>query len=219
MNRCSKCDMIVNTSSGICPLCNSKLEDKTNRSIFPNVKPNYKGHNLLIKITLLISLWSIIITSLINYLVNKELSWSIFVSLGILSFWLTFIRAIKKRKDFMILLFTEISSLIILAILWDINTGFHKWSLIFVLPFLCICYTFVFLIFRIFTNKIRKDYIMLTYLNCLIGIIPLYFILTKKFKILLPSYISVCVSILGLIFLFIFNHKTIGNEMERRLHI
>ena len=117
------------------------------------------------------------------------------------------------------ILFAEIIAIIILSILWDLSTGFHKWSLTYCLPFLCIAYTITFLIIRIFTKYHNKEYILYTYLNSLIGIFPLYFILKDNLNTLWPSYISVLTSIFALIFLFIFNHHTLETEIERRLHI
>lgn len=155
----------------------------------------------------------------INYTINRKLSWSLFVILGIITFWLTIYNGIKKRHNFFNLLITEIISLIILSILWDYYTGFYKWSLIFVMPFICTIYTITFLVIRIFTNKSTKDFILYTYINSLIGATPLYFILTNKFKILWPSYVSVSTSIFALIFLIIFNQNTLENEIEKRLHI
>lgn len=219
MNKCPKCDMNIHTDNLECPLCGTELSNFHSNNIFPNIKSKYKNHQLLIKLSFFISLLGAIICLLINYTLTSELTWSIFVILGITSFWLTFIIGIKKRKKFMTLLLFEILSLIALSILWDLNTGFHKWSIVYVFPFLCISYTITFLILRIFTNKIDKDIIIYSYLNSLIGLTPLYFILTHKFKTLWPSITSVSLSILALIFLFIFNHRTLESEIERRLHI
>ncbi len=219
MNKCPKCDIVLKTNNNICPLCHNKIELKEKDSIYPEIKTTYRHYNLLIKISLLITLCGIIFSLLINYWVSNEISWSIFVVLGILSFWLTFSTGINRKHGFMRILFAEILSIMILSIIWDLLTGFHKWSLMFVLPLLCIAYTITFLIIRIFTRHTRKEYILYTYLNSLIGLIPLYFILENKLSILWPSYISVSTSIFALIFLFIFNHHTLETEIERRLHI
>ncbi len=219
MNKCPKCDITLKTNNNTCPLCHNKIDLKEKNSIYPEIKNTYRNHNLLIKISLFITFCGIIFSLLINYWINKEISWSIFVVLGILSFWLTFNTGINRKHGFMRILFAEILSIIILSIIWDLITGFHEWSITYVLPFLCIAYTITFLIIRIFTRYTRKEYILYTYLNSLIGLIPLYFILKNKLNTLWPSYISVCVSIFALIFLFIFNHHTLETEIERRLHI
>ena len=219
MNKCSKCDVILKTSSNICPLCHNKINLKEKNSIYPEIKTAYHQHHILAKLSLFITMCGIIFSLLINYWVNNEISWSIFVILGILSFWLTFSTGINRKHGFMRILFAEIISIITLSIIWDFITGFHKWSLMFVLPLICIAYTITFLIIRIFTSYTKKEYILYTYLNSLIGLIPLYFILENKLSILWPSYISVSTSIFALIFLFIFNHHTLEAEIERRLHI
>ena len=210
--------MILKTNSNVCPLCHNKIDLKQKDSIYPELK-TYSNYNLLIRLSLFITICGIIFSLLINYWVNKEISWSVFVILGILSFWLTFSTGINRKHNFMRILFTEILSIMILSIIWDLLTGFHKWSLMFVLPLLCIAYTITFLIIRIFTRQTRKEYILYIYLNSLIGLIPLYFIIVNKLSILIPSYISVSISIFALIFLFIFNQRTLEDEIERRLHI
>ena len=173
----------------------------------------------MIKISLFISLCGIIFSLLINYWVNNQISWSPFVILGILSFWLTFSMGINSKHGFMRILFAEIISIMVLSIIWDLLTGFHKWSITYCLPFLCISYTITFLIIRIFTRHTRREYILYTYLNSLIGLLPLYFIIKNNLNTLWPSYVSVSTSILALIFLFIFNYYTLGTEIERRMHV
>lgn len=219
MSRCPKCEMNLKTNSTVCPLCHNKINLEAKNSIYPIVKNIYRAHDLLMKISLFTSICGIIFSLLINYWVNNEISWSIFVILGIISFWLTFSMGMNNKQGFMKILFGEIISIIVLSIIWDLSTGFHKWSLTYCLPFLCISYTITFLIIRIFTRYTKKEYILYTYLNSLIGLFPLYFILRDTLNTLWPSYISVSTSIFALIFLFIFNHHTLETEMKRRLHI
>lgn len=218
MNNCPKCGINLKTRTNRCPLCHNKIEINNDYSIYPKIRPRYRFPILLKRILLLTSLCGIIFSLIINYLISKKLSWSIFVILGIASFLITFSLGMKKRHSFTKLLFAEVISIITLSITWDYFTGFHKWSLIYVLPLICISYTLTFLIFRIFTN-INKDFVIYTYLNSLIGLIPLYFIIKRNINPLWPSYVSAFTSIFALLFLLVFNHHTIENELERRLHI
>ena len=219
MNKCPKCDVDIITNTNICPLCHNKIVLKEKNSIYPKVNTKYHSHELLIKILLFTTICGIIFSLLINYWVSKEISWSIFVILGIISYWLTFSMGMNHHHEFMRILFAEIISIIILSIIWDLLTGFHKWSLTYVLPFLCIAYQVIFLIMRIFTRYAKKEYILYTYLNSFIGLTPLYFIVGNKLNPIWPSYVSVSFSILSLIFLIIFNHHALETEIERRLHI
>ena len=67
------------------------------------------------------------------------------------------------------------------------------------------------------TNGI-KEYIIYTYLNCLIGIIPLIFIIRDTLKVVWPSIISVLLSVFLMTSLFIFNRKQVTQELKRRFH-
>ena len=110
MNKCPKCEMILKTNSNVCPLCHNKIDLKQKNSIYPELK-TYSNYNLLIRLSLFITICGIIFSLLINYWVNKEISWSVFVILGILSFWLTFSTGINRKHNFMRILFTEILSI------------------------------------------------------------------------------------------------------------
>lgn len=219
LNKCLKCNIVLKTNNNVCPLCHNKIILNKNNSVYPFIKTNYHKLTTIKKISALITICAIIFSLLTNYYINEKISWSIFIVLGIASFWLTFSMGINKKHSFMRILFAEITSIIILSVIWDILTGFHKWSLIFCLPFLCIAYTLIFLIIRLFTNHTKKEYILYSYLNSLIGLLPLYFIINKNLPILWPSFISVVISLFALVFLFIFNKHALESEIERRLHI
>lgn len=220
MKKCYKCNVLVNSSKPICPLCKNKLDnDKKDESVFPIIPNMYKKHKLFLKCLLFISILGSIVCMIINYLVSKEISWSWFVIAGIVSFWITFIIGIKQRNNFMTLLFVEVILVLISSIIWDYFTGWYFWSITYVLPFLCIAYISTLFFLRIFLKNIFKDHIIYIYINSLIGLVPLYFILRDKLTITWPSIACVIFSILSILALAIFNHNQMKNELERRLHI
>lgn len=219
MNKCEKCGVNLYVSNHVCPLCHNTIDLTLENSIYPKVTSRYCKTKTIMKIANFIALIGMLFSILINYLVSKELSWSIFVVLGITTFMVTFKTGINTKHHFMKTLFAEIVAIIILAFLWDKSTGFHKWSITYVLPLICISYTITFLIIRIFTHKITKEHVLYTYLNSLIGLLPLYFILKRKIVTVWPSYTSIFTSIFAIIFLFFFNKKMLENEIERRFHI
>ena len=218
--KCYKCQVDVNSDTTNCPLCQSRLEDTTqNNPIFPIVPTYYHKHKILYKILFLISLLGIITCSSINILINGEISWSLFIILGILCFWITLITTMKKSKYFMNKIFKELNLVILLAILWDYVTGWHLWSLDYVLPLTCISYTIIIVIMRIFFKYHLKDNIIYVILNCFIGFLPIIFLFFEITKQKIPSLISIFLSLLMIIILIAFNHKSLKEELERRLHI
>ena len=220
MKKCYRCNVFIKSNVSKCPLCNGGIEDELDgENIFPIIPNIYKKHKLFFKSLLFLSILGSVLCLIINYLVNKEIGWAWFVIAGIISFWITFITGIKKRNNFMTLLFVEIILILISSIVWDYFTGWHFWSITYVLPFLCIAYITILFSLRIFLKNIFKDHIIYIYINSLIGLVPLYFILRDKLTTKWPSIICVIFSIFSILLLAIFNHKQMKNELERRLHI
>ena len=117
------------------------------------------------------------------------------------------------------LLFSEVMIILIASLLWDYFTGWHLWSVTYVLPFLSIAYITTLFFLRLFVKNVFKDYVIYIYINSLIGITPLYFILKGTLNNEFPSIACVLFSICSILALAIFNHRQMKNELERRLHI
>lgn len=220
MKKCYKCNVLINSVNSTCPLCQSSIDsNEKTETIFPIIPNIYIKHNLIFKLSIFLSIFGCILCTMINYLINKEIGWSLFVIAGIISFWITFVTGIKRRHNFMRLLFAETIIVLISSILWDYFTGWYFWSITYVLPFLCIAYITILFVLRIFIKNIFKDYIIYFYVNSLIGLIPLYFILKDKLVIEWPSILCIIFSIFSILILAIFNHRQMKNEFQRRFHI
>ena len=220
MKKCYRCNVLINTKVQKCPLCSGSIEDgEIGENIFPIIPNIYMKHKLFFKLLLFLSILGSVISLIINYLVSNKISWSLFVIAGFVSFWMTFITGIKKRHNFMNLLFFEAIIILISSIIWDYFTGWHFWSITYVLPFLCIAYITILFFLRIFLKNIFKDHVIYIYINSLIGLVPLYFVLKNRLSVKWPSIACIIFSIFSILVLAIFNHKQMKNELERRLHI
>lgn len=219
MRKCLKCNVTIASNTNICPLCKTPVEFGTYEDVFPELEYNYKHHSLLLNILKGCSLLAIFISLFINFTVSRSISWAWFVIAGIITFWLTLVMALRGRKHFMKMLFGEMITIIIISILWDYFTGFHLWSINYCLPFLCTIYTISILLMRLFRQKIAKDFIFYATVNSMIGLVPGVLLIFNKVTVLWPSYISVIISIIILVFLIVFNKKQVTNELERRFHI
>lgn len=221
MKKCYKCNISLNTKGTRCPLCQSIIDTSIEcEDIFPVIENNNnRTYKLVYKILLFISIFGCITCLILNWLISKKISWSLFVIAGIISFWFTFVIGLKKRNDTIKLLFVEMILVLISSIIWDYFTGLHFWSITYVLPFISISYISALLIIRLFIKNVFKEHIIYIYINLLIGLLPLYFILKNKLTIEWPSIVCVIFSIFVILLLAIFNHKQMKDELERRLHI
>lgn len=219
MKTCYKCNVKINTNVEECPLCHNILEEKNKgENIFPTIESKYQLREILEKILKLLAISSVFISIFLNYVISKEISWSLFVVAGITSFFITLNITLKTRKNFMKLLFAEFNIILFSSILWDIFTGFYKWSLNYVLPLTCISYIVAIFIMRIFFKYYIKDYVFYIVTSCLIGLSPIILLIFNVVTVRWISYISVCISIFVIALMYVFNKKSLQKELERRLH-
>lgn len=219
MQKCLKCKVEIASTTDICPLCKTPIEKGQTSDVFPKLEYNYKNHSILLNVLKVCSIAAISICLFINFTISRSISWAWFVIAGIFSFWLTLVTALKGRKHFMKMLFAEMILIIICSILWDYFTGFNFWSINYCLPFLCSIYTIAIMIMRLFRQNLAKDFIFYATVNSMIGLVPGILIIFNKVTVLWPSYISVIISIVILVFLTVFNKRQVKNELERRFHI
>lgn len=216
---CFKCNVLINSKSIKCPLCGTKLKFKNKgEDVFPKIENNFKNSRLAIKILKLITIFATLVSLFIDYMISSNITWSFFVAFAMIMFWTTLKTGIRRKKNILKFLFAELNLVIIASIITDIKLGFTMFSLTYVLPFSIISYISCVFILRIFLNIKLKDYIFYTYINCLIGLIPLLLIINKIIKITWPSSICIILSILLILLLYIFNKKQVEEELERKLH-
>ena len=114
MKKCLKCNVKINTRIDECPLCNSTIKiNKTDYNVYPKIESKFSNFKLLKNILMLLSTLGVIVSLLINYLINKEITWAYFVIGAEASFWCTFLSAVKKRRNFLKLLFTELNIIVL----------------------------------------------------------------------------------------------------------
>lgn len=219
MNKCNKCNVYINTKTNKCPLCGCNIKIKNGENVFPHVNYLDKKYHLMKKILLFLSLCGIFISLYINYSIAHTLSWSYFVVLGIITFWVTLLISLNSRKNLIKMLFLEMIFLIILSLIWDYSTGFKLWSVNYLLPFIIVSYLIGVFILNMFIKKLKGEFAFYTCFASVLGLIPGLLIILNKLYVNIPSYICSIFSIVMLIYLLVFNKKIVRNELEKRFHI
>ena len=219
MNKCNKCNVFINTKTSKCPLCGCNIKINNGENVFPYVNCLDKKYHLMKKILLFLSLCGIFISLYINYSIAHTLSWSYFVVLGIITFWVTLLISLNSRKNLIKMLFLEMIFLIILSLIWDYSTGFKLWSVNYLLPFIIVSYLIGVFILNMFIKKLKGEFAFYTCFASVLGLIPGLLIILNKLYVNIPSYICSIFSIVMLIYLLVFNKKIVRNELEKRFHI
>ncbi len=222
---CKNCNVKIASYLDKCPLCGERLNiDTTNDNPYNSQVENFSKRvntiyfsKLILKILILSSL----IVMLINYLVNKTISWSLYVlfsSLYVSSFY-TFITMPNKKFALLI----NIICLELLLFVISYLTHSTSWFLCLVGPIILFVTLFVYLNIYL-TNKkniLRNfSYLLIYLMACLIllnGLIKLYN--SNIFKLTWSIYSTISLSIISIILIICSFNKKITNEFEKRFFI
>lgn len=220
MQYCEHCKVSIRDNKKTCPLCQNKLPEQTRKEedIFPEIPMRYHS-NFAIRIMIFLSVSIIVCSYAIHLLFPVSINWPMYVISVIACMWVILIVAIRKRHSIPKSIVWQVGIISILAIIWDWRTGFHGWSLDYIIPLLCVAAMIVLYIIAKIMHVSPREYLVYLLLDILYGFIPILFILLKWIKVQFPSIISIAVSIISLSALLLFEGESIKDELKKRMHL
>ncbi|MHC6201698.1 DUF6320 domain-containing protein [Breznakiellaceae bacterium SP9] len=223
--QCQKCNVKVSGSSH-CPLCQCPLngagdETGTNEPIFPVIPFQLRsGKKSLIRLIAFATIAVATLSVAVNISFQQDGGlWSLFVIAGLASLWSSFLVINDRWWNIPKIIFFQLLLIAVLVLLWDIFTGFYKWSLNFVLPILFSCSMVALAVFAKVRNLKVQDYSVFLGIISLISIFSLLLIVFRIVSIVYPALLCFSLSIISLASLIIFQGKSLLEELQRRLHL
>ena len=100
MNHCRRCGVEVDENLGNCPLCGAFVSEEKQESIYEYPQINLKTkRQLVFKICMFITLFTVALVLAINVAVNHTVSWSLHVIFGLAIVWFAVGRSTIKRLN------------------------------------------------------------------------------------------------------------------------
>ncbi|MFV0517070.1 MAG: DUF6320 domain-containing protein [Aminipila sp.] len=218
---CEHCKIKVTGVHEKCPLCGCNLSGDFENTVqqYPRLNKEISKLNYILSLLKFAAIVFGAISIFINYVTYKETLWALFVVAGIACGWLVIAIGIPKKANLIKLLQWELYITCGLAVLWDVFTGWHRWSLEFVLPCASTaCMVAIFILSTLLKKQPKEYLIYLTLVNIL-GFLPLLFLFLNLIVIKLPSIISVICSIVFMVGIFLFKRKAAYGEIKKKLHV
>jgi hypothetical protein len=221
MKTCVKCALSVRGSIEKCPLCQNKLvgESQSEGEAFPFIPLVKHKHSALYRLLQLGSAAAVIFSFAVNWILPQTGFWSLFIVAGVACIWLSLITAIHKRHHILKNLAYQVTIVSVLSILWDVSTGWHAWSVNFVVPIAFMSVMAATTVLARILKMYMDTYIIYSFLLILYGIIPIIFVLSGLSTIILPSVICVACSLFSFAALLIYEGRNMMEELKRRLHL
>lgn len=219
MRTCKKCGVKVRGAETLCPLCQHRLPGEPEQAVFPQTPTVYRQHELFFKCLILSSVAAGVICAAVNLLLPAGGFWSAFVIFGILCFWVSLAYAVRKMDNIPKNITVQVFLVSILSFGWDLMTGWHAWSLDYVIPIACSAAMLSLIIIAKVMKLPPGEYIVYFMVDILFGVVPLVFYLAGLIHIAMPSVICISLSCLSLSALIIFEGKEMLQELVRRFHV
>lgn len=223
MRMCDKCRVDVYGSSPVCPLCQGKLAGAPcpREDIFtvPVADARAAREKRFTTALAVGSAGAGVVCVALNFMVSIGHWWSLFVLGGIASFWLCWFLAKPKKKVIPCGVLWETVVVCLLAVLWDVCTGFHGWSVNYVVPILISFGVLVLFVLQGAGIVKGNSTVFYRFLLGVLGVAPAILLVTKMAMLFVPSAICVAICALSLIHTFGFELSKLAPELKRRLHI
>ena len=219
MKYCEKCKVSVRGNAERCPLCNAVLTGDPEPGGFPHLLDHHRQRKLWLSILALASVVGCVICALINFLLRDSGVWCLFVVSGVICIWLTLGLVIYKRRNIPKTLVCEVFLVSLLAVLWDVGTGWHGWSIDYVIPIVCMGVMVTLCVFARLFRVPSGSFIVYILVDALLGILQLVLLSLNLIRVPLPSLLSIGLCIVTIAALFIFRGQNAREELKRRLHL
>ena len=221
MKFCTRCGLSVTGSGSKCPLCQHTLSDDGVESpdVFPRIETISHTHGLLLR-CLLFGLISVsIVAVMLDWMFPDKTFWSGFAVAGAACVWISVRIAITGRGNIMKKLLNLSILISPLSVMWDIATGWHRWSIDFVLPCTYLTVMLAITVISRITRMPAERYLIYLIFLLLFGLIPAIFLAAEWNRVRLPSFLCVTCSLLLFSAHLVFDGPKMKGELRLRLHL
>lgn len=224
MNKCRQCGIYIYENDGKCPLCNKpagELKITCENEWYPAYKPSEAspGKGMVKKVYLFVSITVISICLLVNALAGLENPWFLYVAGPIMYLLLLINNTILSRMHTGMKILLQICSISGLLFIIDMLSGFYRWSVNIVIPYLFIAGTLINTIIILKKKMLWREYAGYILAMIFLGFLPVLLYWTGIADILWAAAVSALYSILTVIGMLIFANKKFKNEVTRRFHL
>lgn len=220
MRKCDNCQVEIKGNWELCPLCELPLDldQKVVASSYPEVSLKYDKRSITKWLSIL-SIVIIFVTLALGLIWQGRIQWLQASLFGIMTMWLAVLIILRKRRNVAKSILYLLITLSLLCIYLDYLIGWTGWSTTFAVPIICSASISGLFIAAYFMKMRVSDYVLYLVAAAILGLVPILFLLFNLVTTVIPSWISIGLSALMLVIIFIFRGSDMLREVQKRMFI
>ena len=220
MAKCRKCNIEVLDEAVACPLCMSILEPTDEvENMYPDVRIRMRRLTLACNIYLFLAICLEGALIYINWIADTKIWWSVISGVALLYAYLVLRYAVLGKSGYKSKIITLTILAVLSAVAVDMVSGFHGWSVDYVLPAGIVMVDIVILFLMYFNRRNWQSYMMWQIFMVLCSLIPAGLFIAGLERNHYLAFTPLVLS--GAIFLgtLIIGDRRARTELYRRFHI
>lgn len=222
MKECINCHIQLRDFQKECPFCHEKFAPKGEAPFYPayDYKKLSVRQRIFPRIVAFLAIFISAVSVFINVLTWRGYPhlWSIFVVGGAMYLWLTIGNTILSKMHGGGKIILQTISLSALAVLIDLFSGFHRWSVNIVVPFIVIAHTLLITIIVFAKKMLWNAYIGYTITMLFLCFFPILLFVCRVATSFWACALSGLYALLTLAAMFIFARKDMKDQFVSRFH-
>lgn len=224
MKHCDKCNIDVESNLNNCPLCGAYLKADEgirteNRHAYPDVKYRARSRRIFFKLFVFASIIAGLVCLVVDYAVNKKITWSLHLVVALLGYWVTLGRSMFFRLPLRRQLVADFVVAVLIVFYAEHFAGStNHWAFHLGMPIAFMAVFGAFLVMCVLDNRHWRLYAMSVTPICVISVIPIIVSIIVFKDINWAWYIATGMGISTIISFVLFGKQGYVTELKKRLH-
>ena len=221
MQICPKCKVRIRGNKDCCPLCQGKLKETEGdpNPSFPIIKKKSISNITFLKVCTFLFVASEIVFIAINMMTKGVHSFIGPVMLGLFVAWITILATVYMRNNIIKVITWEVLVAIVVDIYIDVRTGFHGWSVEWMVPLTLVALAIVTIVTAAILKLRLDEYILYIIFDLVMALFQIIFIRNGMNDFPWPAAISIMGYLILVSALVIFRFRDLRNASQKMFNI
>ena len=220
MQHCARCKIDIRGDKERCPLCGGALTGDAGSPAFPVIPRQKMPRLTVMKGALLVALVVEAAMLVLCFILKDCPGWAALIMIATLIGLGDVALTLFYRNNLLRLITWEIYIAMILVFLTDVFTGFHRWSVIWVLPVVFAALMITTTAVALATKMRVEEFILYLLFDVVMSsAVQLVFFLTRVNTLPLPAVISFVFVIVFFLAMLILNHRAFRGEARKFFNV